>query len=408
MSWTRRRLQFVTAAAVVVTWAVVYVGVITIAPPAYDPAGETAAKVNRELALLLAVPTAVYVVAALLLLHYRLAGAGARLAATDPPGRVLAAVVATLPEHRRDWGAAMTAELAELQGRSARWWFALSCARAALRLPPFGGWLVLVFVAGVAVAATIAAGPAVGAAVPGLGVFAVGFVGLVGALVVLAVARARRVRFPVPVPTVLVVGGVVAAITVTVVLLLREPFAAEHLPPERAVFLAAVLAACLWVAVASPRALGTNRLAPHLGAIAALAYVVATLLAVRIATDPGLGQNVREPVTALVAMLIFLGPAALFFLPALWAGLADRSFRSGVQAGAWTAIAYLPLAFALSLNESLRIYANGGGVGFDHLAGPVGVILDDAVFWQLVYSPVVGIPCAVFGAAFGAALRPPA
>ena len=52
-----------------------------------------------------------------------------------------------------------------------------------------------------------AAGLAVEAAVPGLGVFAVSFAGLVGAMVVLGVARLRRIRLPAPAPTVLVTGG---------------------------------------------------------------------------------------------------------------------------------------------------------------------------------------------------------
>jgi hypothetical protein len=39
---------------------------------------------------------------------------------------------------------AMLAELAEIQGRSARWRFALSSVRATLWLPPAGGWPVLV------------------------------------------------------------------------------------------------------------------------------------------------------------------------------------------------------------------------------------------------------------------------
>jgi len=73
-----------------------------------------------------------------------------------------------------------------------------------------------------------------------------------------------------------------------------------------------------------------------------------------------------------------------------------------------TAIAYLPAAFALAVHEGLRIYAHGGGVGFDHLAGPVGVILDDAICWQLLNGHLVGIPCAVFGAALGATIGPSA
>ncbi|GIF62056.1 hypothetical protein Ais01nite_00910 [Asanoa ishikariensis] len=397
MAWTRRRLQVVTAAVVVVGWTVAYLAIITFDPPAYDPAGETAAKVNREFAVLLAVPTAVYVAAALLLLHFW--RSGVRLPALDPPGRMLAVVVATLPDHRRDWGAAMTAELAEVRGRPARWRFALSCAGAALRLPPLGGAPALVLAAALAVAAPITAARA---AAPSLRVFAATLVALICAWAVLTVARARQVRFPVPVPAALVVAGVVAAITATVVLLVREPSVAAHLPPARAVLLAALLAACLWAAVAGAR---SDRLAPHLGAVTALGYVVATLFAARVATDPVIGQKVQDPVTAVIAMSIFLGPAALFFLPAALAAAADGSFRSGLRAGLWTAITYLPLAYAVSVSESLRIYTNGGGVGFDHLAGPVGVILDDAVFWQLVYGPVVGVPCAVFGAAFGSLLH---
>jgi hypothetical protein len=56
MSQTPRRLLIVTAGAVVAAWAVLYLVVITTAPLSYDPATESAAKVNQEFALLLAVP----------------------------------------------------------------------------------------------------------------------------------------------------------------------------------------------------------------------------------------------------------------------------------------------------------------------------------------------------------------
>jgi hypothetical protein len=115
----------------------------------------------------------------------------------DPPARLLGAAVAMLPEGRREWGLAMLAELAEVAERSARWRFALSGVRATLALPPAGGWPVFALVTGAAVAAVAAVGPAVGAVVPGLQVFAVCFTGLVGAMVVLAVARSRRLRLPV-------------------------------------------------------------------------------------------------------------------------------------------------------------------------------------------------------------------
>lgn len=59
----------------------------------------------------------------------------------DGPGRLLAAAVRWMPEERRDWGAAMLAELAQLQHPSARWRFALGCARVALFPPRKGGLL---------------------------------------------------------------------------------------------------------------------------------------------------------------------------------------------------------------------------------------------------------------------------
>jgi hypothetical protein len=44
-----------------------------------------------------------------------------------------------MPAERSDWGAAMLAELAQLRNPSARWWFALGCARVALFPPSRGG-----------------------------------------------------------------------------------------------------------------------------------------------------------------------------------------------------------------------------------------------------------------------------
>ena len=410
MSQTPGRLLIVTAGAVVAAWAVLYLVVITTAPLSYDPATESAAKVNREFALLLAVPTALWVTAALTVVEQWWSRTGVRLSAMDPPGRLLAAAVATLPDHRREWGMAMHAELAEVQGRSARWQFALSSARAALRLPPLGGWLALALVTGVVAAAVAAAGPAVEAAVPGLGVFAVSFVGLVGAMVVLAVARSRRMRLPVPAPTLLVTGGVAAAITMTVIFLLRDPAAARYLPPANAVFLAAVLAGCLWIAVAAPRSLSSNRLAPHLGVAAAVVLVVGQLLLMRAASyEPRIESQGQQLVDLLAARGFWFGPVAVFFVPAFAAGSAGRSFRAGLQAGIWAGIAALPLTYALWLHEALRLYAINGGLLWSGDGAPEGENLSAALFWTLRFAPLLGLPFAVIGAAIGArAAHPPA
>ena len=123
--------------------------------------------------------------------------AGARLSALDGPRWLLAAAAATLPADRRDWGAAMAAELAQVPDRRERWRFAAGCARAAV-LPP-GGSRAAVGVAGaLAVAATAATVPATGAALPAGRVFAPALVGLLGGVTTLTLARSRRLRRPGP------------------------------------------------------------------------------------------------------------------------------------------------------------------------------------------------------------------
>jgi hypothetical protein len=408
LSRTPRGLLIATAGAVVAAWAVLYLVVVTAAPLSYDPATESAAKVNREFALLLSLPTALWVTAALVLVEHWWSRTGIRLSAMDPPGRLLAAAVATLPDHRREWGMAMHAELAEVRGRSARWQFALSSARAAVRLPPLGGWPVLALVTGVVVVGVAVAALAGEAAVPGLGVFAVSFVGLVGAMVVLAVARLRRRRLPVPAATVLVTGGVAAAIIMTVIFLLRDPAAARYLPPANAVFLAAVLAGCLWIAVASPRWLGSNRLVPHLGVAAAVVLVVGQLLLMRVASsEPRIESQGQQLVDLLAALWFWFGPAAVFFVPALVAGSVGRSLRAGLQAGIWSGIAALPLTYALWLHEALRLYAINGGLLWFGDGAPEGENLSAALFWALRFAPLLGLPFAVIGAAIGAGAAPP-
>ena len=322
-------------------------------------------------------------------------GLGSRTSTLDPPGRLLAAAVAALPVRRRDWGRAMIAELAEVRGPSARWRFALSCARATLWLPPAGGWLTLALVTGVVVSAVVAVGPAVGAAVPGLTVFAATFTGLVGAMVVVAVARASRPRLTLPAPTALVVVGVAASIAMTVVFLLREPAAARHLPPAAAGYLALVLAGCLALAVAFPRSLGTDRRGPHLAAVGAVVFAAWFLLA--FGTD---GAEPPLPVVVLLGAVLVITPAAAFFVPAFVAG--HRSLRSGLRATVWTVIAAMPLAYALWLPEALRRHAIDGRTLDGELIAPVGVNLTDALTFSFGIFPVLGLTVGLVGATLGA------
>lgn len=65
----------------------------------------------------------------------RIKASRAALPGMDVPGVLLASVANWMPEDRREWGAAMGAELDQIHRRAARWWFAMSCLRVAL-FPP--------------------------------------------------------------------------------------------------------------------------------------------------------------------------------------------------------------------------------------------------------------------------------
>jgi hypothetical protein len=94
---------------VVVGWVVFYA--VALATADQLPPPETAV-------VQLVVPPLLWVAAIRLVLRHWWSAAGPRMSAVDLPGRLLAAAVAALPERRREWGRAMTAELAEVQGRS--------------------------------------------------------------------------------------------------------------------------------------------------------------------------------------------------------------------------------------------------------------------------------------------------
>ncbi|MEU6139445.1 hypothetical protein ABZ848_03695 [Streptomyces sp. NPDC047081] len=387
MRWSLRRFETVTCWSVVAVWAAVWTGAVVTADPL--PAADSAVG-------FLVVPSLLWAAAARMVVRHWWSATGSRLAELDPPGRVLALAVAVLPERRREWGRAMTAELAEVEGESERRRFALSSARAALWPPPAGGRPLTGLVIAAVVAVTAVTGPAVGAAVPGLRVFAATFTGLVGAMVILAVARSRRPRLPLPVPSFLVTGAVAAAIATTVIFLRREPDAAGHLPPGAAVLLATVLAGCLGVAVAAPRRPGTARLASRLGVAAAVVFTAWFLLAIR--SD---GTRPPLPLVLLLALVLPLAPVAAFVVPAFTAARAGRSFRSGLRAAVWTVAATVPMTYALWLPEALRRHAIDGRLLVGDRA-PVGRNLTDALIFCLGVFPVVGLTLAVLGAGLGA------
>ena len=119
-------------------------------------------------------------------------------------------------------------------------------------------------VAGALVVAAMAATMlATGAALPAGRVFALTFVGLVGGLAMLTVARSRQVGSPGPGLGIagLALAGVAACVGFTTYYLAEYPstrrgspfITSITLPPGTAVVLAVMLAGCLWLALRPPR-----------------------------------------------------------------------------------------------------------------------------------------------------------
>jgi hypothetical protein len=390
MTPTGRRDETLLSAVVVAVFAAFWVIMFAISDP---PEFQEQYVMSAVMVGVVATP---WVIAVRLLWRAWWARAAATLSTMDGPARLLAVAVAALPDDRRDWGAAMSAELAQVRGCSSRWAFAAGCARAALFSPRSNG--VPVFVVGtLAAAAVVTAGLAVGYALPALRVFAVVFVALVGASATLTVARSRRVRPTAPAPTIPAAGvvGVAASIAVTANFLVKHPAAAAHLPPTHAVLFAVVLAGCLWLALTPPSALTTSPLARGVGAGAALALGLGFFLTARLTINTYGGPLVW----------VIFAPAAIFLASSALAAAVGRSFRAGVQAAVWTALVGTLLIFAISIPEAMHRYAiDGRTLGDGEVGYPIGVNLPDAI-WGLVIIPLLGLPFGVIGAAIGRRLR---
>lgn len=113
----RRRLAVVTTWMVVLAWVVFDVVAVVTADQPPGPVTAVAQLVVPPLlwVALLQLASAAELAARQVLRRWR-----SRRSATDLPGRLLAATAASLPDRRREWGRAMTAELAQVHGRSAR------------------------------------------------------------------------------------------------------------------------------------------------------------------------------------------------------------------------------------------------------------------------------------------------
>lgn len=236
----------------------------------------------------------------------------------DGPSRLLDLAVRGLSAARCDWGTAMTAELDPIQGRGARWTFALGCARAAL-FPPRSHTPVLL----AAVAAAALTGAATLTAHP-VRPFLVTLCAAAGSAVILTLARSKRPTPPGKAAVLAMAGGAAASIGTTIYLLLRHP--TGHDPVHSAIsdgrntWLlitgAALITAFLWLSLTPPPALATNRRAATIGATTGLVYSAGCVAVSLYLAEFGLIYYLAAPIVLFTAAAIRGGTLA-----ALWAGL---------------------------------------------------------------------------------------
>ncbi|MCP2325355.1 hypothetical protein HDA40_003862 [Hamadaea flava] len=329
-----------------------------------------------------------WMVAAAILWYAASRWVGVRMSGVDGPARVLALAVATLPTERRDWGAAMTAELEQVT--TDRWRFALGCTRTAL-FPPRGNRAPALVVAGGTVVLAVVTALVVHRALPGMRLFAVVFVGIVGLLATVGVARSWRVRRPGHAKALMVVGGgaVAAGVGVTGYDLSRDPAASLGTGP--AVWLALLLGMGLWLSVAPPRSLTTSRLARWTGLGAGVTLAATVFVAAR--TNDGGG-------ILFVPLVVSIG---VVLVAALVVARLERSFAAGLQSMVWTVTIAGLLGFAIWVFEAMRWSAAHGTSLLDGAAG--GGHVRDAIVWILFAVPLVALPFGVIGAAVGSLAR---
>jgi hypothetical protein len=362
-------------------------------------------RVRLDMAIWMAVFGTPAMLAAWLLWRAWWRQAGARLSALDGPRWLLAAAAATLPADRRDWGAAMAAELAQVPDGPGRWRFAVGCARTAV-LPPGGSRAPVVVAGALAAVAVAATALATGVVLPAGRVFTLVFVGLLGGLATVAVARRGRAggAGPGPVVAVLALVGVAACVVATVYYLAeypsypqtRGPAIALSLPPVTAVVLAVVLAGFLWLGLRPPRWLLPDRVGRWFGVAMAILLVAGFLLDSRL-VEPGLERGGHGMMDYL-----FSGPILVVLPGSVVAAAVGRSFRSGLWACAWAVVLGAPLLIAAWLAEGLHWDQVGRGLVLDG-EGPLGVgaNLVDAVWWTLLFLALWALPLGVLGAAAG-------
>jgi hypothetical protein len=399
MTQMSRRVSRALRLAVVCACVIVIFAVLLAAT--YDPklSGGYPQQLRESLLIALFIATPACVAAAIVI-SARWGRLAALSSTRDGPARLLAVAVGALPGDRTEWAAAMEAELARVDGRRARWWFAVSAARAAV-FPPPSSPLPIRVASGAAVVLVVATALTVGSELPTLHLFAVTFTALASTVAVVTVARGCRIA-PSPALAAIVGAAVTGCIATTTYVLADHRSAGAALRPVPAVLLAVVLTGGLWLALAPPGALMTSRTARWIGVAHGFALGIGFLWFTGFPHDRGEGA---------IGFVLFC-TIGMFFLVSWVAALIDKSFQSGVQAAVWGATVGLPLIFIIWLTQVLRKFDAGAGLLLDGDVPPNAVNLitanfSDAVFWDFVLISIWALPFGIFGAAAGRDIAAP-
>ncbi|WP_280468823.1 hypothetical protein [Nocardia cyriacigeorgica] len=260
--------------------------------------------------------------------------------ARDGAARVLGLATAALPEHRRDWGAAMLAELDHIQDPAARRRFAVSAARTAVFAPGD----------------------------PRLDTRANGVAAAIGS------------------------AGVAAAAASVGWFVVNHPSGAGAMPLTLVTMSVAILVSG-WLVLFPPQQLRGQTLARWTGIGAGLFTAAGVFLAART-----LGNADGPGFTAVPLMLLalLLAPAAV--------GVLRRSLWPGVQTAVWCVVSGVPAVVAVYVPESMAYYDRYGMAFLDNAAVPINDTLSSAVSWIVVFTAVVALPLGIIAAATGAAM----
>lgn len=210
---------------------------------------------------------------------------------SDLPERIVVVAARLLRGDRREWGEAMTAELAQYRESPARWHFALGCAWAVLVAPRHPN-----------------------ASVPSVAI------------------------------TLTFLAGVVGCITATAYVLTTWPHATDDISSAGAVWFAMSLAVYLWIALRPPHALLAHGGAARRGAAIGFALFVVG----------GVGRSVIDrfvPPDGDATIGLFLTVTVIGTLVGTaWASArAERSLGAGVTASLWVGLVCSMLAFNADL-----------------------------------------------------------